>query len=508
MEARAIAVGNAFEGAIAELEETIRILKTGASLKKDHVDLEKLIEERQRETSRLLLEAAFVSRGPGDVGSQVKGSDEVTRTHKRERTVHMKSIFGEVELNRTGYGAPGTESLFPLDGGLNLSGDSYSLNLRSMLCREVVKGSFDEAIAVVESHTGVAIPKRQAEELVQKAAIDFDTFYERRLLDPTERVLMERQPILVLTTDGKGIVMRPEGLREATRKRAEESESHLKKRLSKGEKRNAKRMAQVASLYSIGRHERSPEQVAGVEPKSEIKPPRPVGKRVWASVEKEQDAVIKDLFNEAEGRDPDSKMDWVVLVDGQLSQLYRVQEEAARKKVKITVIVDIVHVVEYVWKAARCLYDETDPKGEEWVTEHLLQILRGNAKTAAAGMRRSATFRGLKTSERGAIDICAEYLHKNADYLEYDQHLKKGYPIATGVIEGACRYLVKDRMDITGARWGLKGAEAVLKLRSLHASGDLDEYWAFHHSLELERNHESKYAKPAILRKNGLQLIK
>src|SRR5271166_4399866 len=235
MEARAIAVGNAFEGAIAELEETIRILKTGASLKKDHVDLEKLIEERQRETSRLLLEAAFVSRGPGDVGSQVKGSDEVTRTHKRERTVHMKSIFGEVELNRTGYGAPGTESLFPLDGGLNLSGDSYSLNLRSMLCREVVKGSFDEAIAVVESHTGVAIPKRQAEELVQKAAIDFDTFYERRLLDPTERVLMERQPILVLTTDGKGIVMRPEGLREATRKRAEESESHLKKRLSKGE---------------------------------------------------------------------------------------------------------------------------------------------------------------------------------------------------------------------------------------------------------------------------------
>jgi hypothetical protein len=182
MEARSIPAGNAYEGAIAELEETIRILKTGASLKKDHVDLEKLIEERQRETSRLLLEAAFVSRGSGDVGSQVEGSDAVARTHKREQATHMKSIFGEVALNRTGYGKPGSESLFPLDGGLNLSGDSYSLNLRSMLGGEVVKGSFDDAIAAVEARTGVAIPKRQAEELVRKAAVDFDTFYERRLL--------------------------------------------------------------------------------------------------------------------------------------------------------------------------------------------------------------------------------------------------------------------------------------------------------------------------------------
>src|SRR5271163_3014587 len=106
MEARSIPAGNTFESAIAELEETIRILRTGASLKKDHVDLEKLIEERQRETSRLLLEAAFTSRGTGDVGPEVAGSDAVARTHKREGTTHMKSIFGEVELNRTGYSKP------------------------------------------------------------------------------------------------------------------------------------------------------------------------------------------------------------------------------------------------------------------------------------------------------------------------------------------------------------------------------------------------------------------
>lgn len=508
MEARSIPAGNAFEGAIAELEETIRILKSGASMKQDHVDLEKLIEERQRETSRLLLEAAFAARGPGDVGASVTDADSKSHTHKRTRATHVKSIFGEVELTRTGYGKRGLESLFPLDGMLNLAGDSYSLNIRSMLGNEAARGSFDDAIAAVASRTGVTIPKRQAEELVQKAAVDFDTFYERRIKDPDEQSLLESQPILVLTTDAKGIVMRPESLREATRKRAEEAESKLTKRLSRGEKRNAKRMAQVASLYGIDRHVRRPEQVAGIEDKSDTKPPRPVGKRVWASVEKEQDAVIQDLFNEAEARDPDKKMDWVVLVDGQLSQLDRITKEAERKKSRVTIIVDVVHVIEYVWKAARCFYEETDSRGEKWVTEHLLHILRGEAKTVAAGIRRSATFQNLKENEREPVDKCADYLHNNAPYLDYDRYLKKGYPIATGVIEGACRYLVKDRMDVTGARWTLKGAEAVLKLRSLHASGDLEEYWEFHRAQEHERNHQSKYEKPAILGRGGLKLIK
>ena len=362
-----------------------------------------------------------------------------------------------------------------------------------MLGNEAARGSFDDAIRAVASRTGVKIPKRQAEELVQKAAIDFDVFYERRIKAPEEQALLDRQPILVLTTDAKGIVMRPESLREATRKRAEEAESKLTKRLSRGEKRNAKRMAQVASLYGIERHVRRPEQVAGIEEKSDIKLPRPVGKRVWASVEKEQDTVIRDLFNEAETRDADQKMDWVVLVDGQLSQLDRIEKEALRKNKRITIVVDVVHVIEYVWKAARCFYEETDSKGEQWVTEHLLHILRGEAKTVAAGIRRSATFQNLKASDREPVDKCADYLHKNAAYLNYDEYLKKGYPIATGVIEGACRYLVKDRMDVTGARWTLKGAEAVLKLRSLHASGDLEEYWDFHQAQEHERNHVSKY---------------
>ena len=73
--------------------------------------------------------------------------------------------------------------------------------------------------------------------------------------------------------------------------------------------------------------------------------------------------------------------------------------------------------------------------------------------------------------------------------------MAKGYPIATGVIEGACRYLVKDRMEITGARWGLEGGEAVLKLRALAINGDLDAYWEFHETQEYQRNYQAKFVE-------------
>lgn len=109
-------------------------------------------------------------------------------------------------------------------------------------------------------------------------------------------------------------------------------------------------------------------------------------------------------------------------------------------------------------------------------------------------MRRSATLQALPTESRKGVDTCADYLLKYRDYLRYDENLRRGLPIATGVIEGACRHLIKDRMDVTGARWGLPGAEAILKLRSMRSSGDLDEYWLFHRSRARKRNHDERYA--------------
>jgi hypothetical protein len=77
--------------------------------------------------------------------------------------------------------------------------------------------------------------------------------------------------------------------------------------------------------------------------------------------------------------------------------------------------------------------------------------------------------------------------------MDYPTALANGWPIATGVIEGACRHLVKDRMDVTGARWGVDGAEAILKLRSLISNGDFDTYWTYHLHQEQQRVHATRY---------------
>jgi hypothetical protein len=126
--------------------------------------------------------------------------------------------------------------------------------------------------------------------------------------------------------------------------------------------------------------------------------------------------------------------------------------------------------------------------------------LHGKSAQVAAGIRRRATTYGYRGPERTGADECARYLDNKKDYLDYATALKKGWPIATGIIEGACRHIpVKDRMDITGARWGLQGAEAVLKLRALIATGDFEDYWRFHLRREHERIHHAKYRETYIL---------
>ena len=145
-----------------------------------------------------------------------------------------------------------------------------------------------------------------------------------------------------------------------------------------------------------------------------------------------------------------------------------------------TIILDFIHVLEYLWKAAFCFCESGSQQAQQWVRERGLRILQGKSSDVAAGIRRSATLQQLSSSAREKVDKCADYLLKNRAYLHYDQYLLNGYPIATGVIEGACRHLIKDRMDITGARWRLDRAEAVLRIRALRSSGDFDEYWSFH----------------------------
>jgi hypothetical protein len=186
----------------------------------------------------------------------------------------------------------------------------------------------------------------------------------------------------------------------------------------------------------------------------------------------------------------------VVLVDGELHQLTTIQAMAQQHAVEVTIVLDFIHVLEYVWKAAFCFCPVGSPAAEAWVQEHALRLLNGQAREVAADIQRRATQQALSPKARENADKCADYLLKYHPYLRYDHYLTQGYPIASGIIEGACRHLVRDRMDITGARWRLDCAEAVLRLRALRASDDFDAYWQFHKLQEFKRNHLARFQEP------------
>jgi hypothetical protein len=153
-------------------------------------------------------------------------------------------------------------------------------------------------------------------------------------------------------------------------------------------------------------------------------------------------------------------------------------------------------VLEYLWKAAWCFHDDADPDAEPWVATHALKLLGGEADAVITALHQQAAAAGLTATQRGGVDACISYLTAKKPFLAYDTALAAGWPIATGVIEGACRHLIGDRLDITGARWGLQGAEAVLKLRALCSNGDFDTYWHFHVRQEHRRNHQARYQYP------------
>ena len=420
-------------------------MQSAAVLGMEHGEVEKLVLREGTELLRRLLQAHFNLRtGREKREAGVRGADGVMRSQVRQGCPRrLESLFGGVEVRRCGYSAPEEGSLFPLDGELNLPKDSYSHGLRERLASEVARGSFDEAVRAIETTTGGKIPKRQAEELTAKVSQDFEAFYKIRAGQGAEETL---DP-LVLSEDGKGIVMRKEDLREGT-KRAAERESHkLKTRLSPGEKRNRKRMATVAAVYSIERQVRTPESVMGVTKEEDAQKPRARNKRVWASVERSPKQVTEEVFQEALRRDPNRERPWLMLVDGHEEQLGQIRAAIDRHGVEVTLVLDFIHVLEYLWKAAWCFFVPGCEAVEAWVGERALQILRGKARDVAAGMRRSATLRDLSQDQRKGVDSCADYLLKYHEMLRYDRYLAEGFPIATGVIEGACRHLVKDRMD-------------------------------------------------------------
>jgi hypothetical protein len=346
-----------------------------------------------------------------------------------------------------------------------------------------VQGPFDEVVERVEEATGVTLPKRSVEQVVKEAANDFDAFYaQRAAADP-----QQSDPIVVAAVDGKGIPMvKPETALRVVRR-------------GKGEKANKKRMATVAAVFTQQPRVRTPEDVVdslfrtGPRPAQEKPPPRPENKRVWASVEKSKQDVLRDVSAEVGRRDPQRTKTRVAVTDGERALQRGVQSIL----VGVMLILDLLHVLEYLWKAAYVFHKEGSPEAEEWVKERALRILRGEVSQVVKGLRQSVTKRGLKGQKAKILEQVTGYFYRNRSRMRYHEYLAQGLPIASGAVEGACKNLIKDRMERSGMRWTVPMAEAMVKLRATYLSDDFEQYWSFHISRDQQRLHPAGRWRPA-----------
>ncbi|MGW3660364.1 ISKra4 family transposase [Streptomyces sp. NPDC005151] len=461
-----------------------------------HHQLEELIALRGRELQRLLFQARLDLRARverEEAAGVVLGADGRVRRyresgHRRE----LACVFGTVTVERCAWRGKKMSGVRPADAALSLPAGRHSHGLRRLAVTEAIRGSYDQARTAIEDRCGKVLGKRQAEHLVVAAACDIDAFYRGKVPLPATA-----DTLVVLQADGKGIPMRPEALRPATLKNLQKSRRAMRTRLAPGEKPNRKRMATLACVFDAAPAVRRPHDIiAPPDGRSgeRARRPGPKAKAKWltGSVTDPPATVIAAAFDQAEARDRGHHRPWVVLVDGARHQLDLIHAEAERRQVAVHVLIDFVHVSEYVWGAAHAFHPAGTREAELWVAGHLTTILHGQAARAAAEITAQAENAGLAGAKREATEKCVRYLTGHLDQLHYDTALASGWPIATGAIEGACRHLIGDRLDVTGARWGLAGAEAVLKLRAVKDNDDLDAYLNFH----IAREHERLYPTP------------
>lgn len=460
--------------AFSDLE---RFLERAAAAHAGLGEVERASERRGREMVRLMLQTHLDARGTGDVGEAIViDRDDKARlrlAYKRIRSRRILTIFGQLKLTRTGYGQPGERTVYPLDRELELPERTYSYEYQRRLIRTVVCSPFDEAISFIAELTGVSVPKRAAEQLVREAAVDFEAFYSKR---PAAEVQPARGEILVAAIDCKGIPMvKPERALRVVRR-------------GKGIKANKKRMATVAAVHNQAPIVRTPQQVLDslfrIEQRLEReRRPRPSHKRVWASLTADKDTFIQDVKAEMQRRDPRRRHTWVIVTDGERALQHRVIETFN----DVTLVLDLLHALEKLWKTAHALYREGSPEAQAFVYERARRILEGQVDQVVKSLKLIVTKRRLTGNKAKTLLDTAAYFKRNRERMRYDHYLKNGWPIASGTVEGACKNLIRDRFERSGMRWTTETAEALLRLRAIHLSGDLNDYWELHIKRDQQR---------------------
>jgi hypothetical protein len=397
----------------------------------------------------------------------------------RKRMRHYVSVFGPTPFRRDVYAVRETQrqEVVPLDAKLGLPEGDVSYLLQKWSGSKYVKESYQETRDSLLEMLGFAPSINCLEDLAAVAAEYTEEYFEaQEPVDPTTEA-----EIVVATSDCKGVPMRRV---DAPRTRRRDDEERLKgKRLKKGEKNGQKRMACVGGAYSVAPFRRTADDMLSeiLRKEKQEQRPEPQNKRLRAMLtrtidDKEvnaKDVVFDWLAEEVRQRDPQERRTVVAIMDGE-TKLRDLQERTIGRAIGI---LDIWHATEYLWKLAYCFHAEGSDEAEAFVETYLRKLLEGKVRRAIGGIRQMATKRGLSKRQKEKVSQYLNYFEERCDYMKYDEYLAAGYPIGSGVVEGACRHLVKDRMERTGMRWRIAGAQAILNLRATYLNG---EWEAFH----------------------------
>jgi Uncharacterised protein family (UPF0236) len=434
-----------------------------------------------------LLTAFVAAQGDGDQGAQVEHEGKTLQRLDQPHERRYVSIYGPLEILRYVYGTREGQEIqrVPLDARLGLPAGEISYVLEDWLERMCLKDAFRESVNSLVDLLGV------------RAKVSVDTAEEHsRQMDQHAGSFRASQPmpradeegeLLVATADGKGVPMR----RLADPAEPPRS-SH---RRSKGEKANQKQMAYVGAVYSIDRFRRTVDQILDelLRKARANDRPRPQHKHVWAEMTRPGDGLLEGtllhgpsylfagLAVECQARDPARKKVLICLMDGE-RQLWDLQADWLPRAVQI---LDLFHVNERLWTAAHCFHAETSPEATRFVERYLRMLLEGKVDSVIRSFRQLLATRQMTYEKRKRLQATITYYDNNREHMRYDAYLAAGYPIGSGVAEGACRHVVKDRMERTGMHWSLAGAQAMLHLRALYLNDDWSTF--VEHRIEQEQ---------------------
>ena len=481
----------------AEVEELLGIVTGPSSQQQSAAAVELAIFRRLLRLGAMLLGLFFEARGAVKPVGPITSADGTPLRYHDRRSIGYVSIFGKLRVWRHAFTAPGQPVVCPLDAALSLPERCYSDVLREWATYGATDGAYRASQAVLERVLGLTLSVQAIETAVEEDATDVAAFL-------TELPAASPEPtgrLLVVQADGKGVPMVPSetgvstGQREVRRKR--------------GQPPGTKKEAIVTAVYTLDPTPRRPEDVLATllplegdtapAPADRADRSRPVGKELRATLDGKAAAVTR-LAARAAQYDGPHVQQRLALTDG-ADALQRAMQAALPD---YPLVLDIIHALEHLWEAANGLLGERHPERTAWVRTRLDQFLHGQALAVAADLRALAAAPASRATASALLIRTAAYYERNAPHMRYDVYLAAGWPIGTGVVEGACRHLVKDRLEQAGMRWTRCGAQALLDLRAIRLNGQWDAYWRFHR----RRQHLERYpTTPLDLTPVDLQIL-